>query len=759
MKLVYPLLSPLRADCPTRHYRANLTPPLPPNPIEFMRNFLRLMCLAWILALPTTTLRADVRLPAIFSDHMILQQKHPIRVWGAADVGEDVTIKLGDSTAKTQANDRGRWSVELPARGASKSPITLSVEGKNQILIRDILIGEVWLCSGQSNMEWPVAASTNAQQEIAAGNFPLIRHIKVPLRQSTTPLDNFEASWQLASPETVGGFTACGYFMARRLHEELGIPIGLVNASWGGTRVEPWTPPIGFKNVPALQDIYRSVIGRTPGTPEYRAALSGHIAAIESWTAKAKPAVATTESVPPSPAFPSELLPFTSNQDPTMLYNGMIHAVVGYPIRGAIWYQGESNHGEGMLYLEKKRALIQGWRELWNQGDFPFYYVQIAPFRYGNEDPTILAKFWEAQAAVQSIPNTGMVVINDIATLEDIHPPNKQDVGKRLAGLALKNDYGKTELVAHSPELQSIEVLPNRLKLRFKNSGGGLKTRDGTPPTHFEIIGVGSNGFRPATAAIEGDSVVLASEEVKSPVAFRFAWHMLAEPNLTGGTGLPVGACRGGEIPDFLNSLPIANEYRLVYDLDLSKLGTSIVYDVDQSAAVPAFDRIGYLLELTTASGEERKLFVSMDAFTQEAKKIGIPTGASGARFQMPVKSLDIFSNVPGIATGSSIESGNIEFWPDNYAMDNGARVTGASDTVYDTGDATAPPEVGYGSMQVHHTAAKQTLFAINHWNAGSGADLGIGNSEGQTRDWTFTSNAGSYSSKRLRVFVRPKTK
>jgi sialate O-acetylesterase len=608
-------------------------------------------------------------------------------------------------------------------------------------------------------MEWPVAASTNAQKEIASANFPLIRHIKVPLRQSTTPLENFEAAWQSAVPENVGNFTACGYFMALRLHQELDIPIGLINASWGGTRVEPWTPPVGFKNVPALQDIYRSVIGRTPGTPEYRAGLSAHIAAIEAWTAKAKPAIASSESIPPSPAFPGELLPFTSNQDPTMLYNGMIHAVVGYPIRGAIWYQGESNHGEGMLYLEKKRALIQGWRDLWKQGDFPFYYVQIAPFRYGNEDPAILAKFWEAQAAVQSIPKTGMVVINDIATLDDIHPPNKQDVGKRLAGLALKNDYGKSELVAHSPELQSLEVLPERLKLKFKNAGGGLKTRDGKSPTSFEIIGVGSNGFRPATATIEGDSVVLTSSEVKAPVAFRFAWHMLAEPNLTGGTGLPVGACRGGELPDFLNSLAVNKEYQLVYDLDLGKLGSNFSYDVDQSANAPAFDRIGYLIELTTAGGEERKLFVSMDAFTQDIKKIGIPTGASGARFQIPVKGLDVFTTVNGIAAGTGIVTGNIEFWPNNYATDNSAKVAGASDTLYDTGDKMVPPDVGYGSMQIHHTTAKQTLFAINHWNAGSGADIGIGNSEGQTRDWTFTSNAGTYSSKRLRIFVRPKAK
>jgi sialate O-acetylesterase len=699
----------------------------------------------------------DVRLPAIFNDHMVLQQKQPIRIWGWADEGETVTVKIGDASSTATPNESGRWQVELPARPASKQPVAISVQGKNKLTINDVLIGEVWLCSGQSNMEWPVAASTNAAAEIAAGKFPAIRHIKVPLVPSTVPLDDFKSEWQVCSPETVGSFTACGYFMARKLHQELDVPIGLVNASWGGTRVEPWTPPVGFQRVPALEDIYRSVLGRTPGTKQYIDRLAAHIAAIEQWTATAKDSIGKSASVSASPSFPNELSPFTSNQDPTMLYNGMIHSVVGYPIRGAIWYQGESNHGEGMLYLEKKRALIGGWRELWKQGEFPFYYVQIAPYQYGSEDPAILATFWEAQAAVQSIPNTGMVVINDIATLSDIHPPNKQDVGLRLALLSLKNDHGKTEVVANSPEMKSLEVLTDRLKIDFKNTGGGLKTRDGKAPSHFEVVGIGSNGFRPATAKIDGDSVILTSSEVTAPTAFRFAWHMLAEPNLTGGTGLPVGAFRGGEIPDFVSSLSVAKEYKLAYELDLGKLGGPISYDVDNSSTVGPFDRIGYLLELTNASGDEKKVFVSMDAFTTDIKKIGIPTAASGARFQIPVRSLDIFSNVNGLKTGTKIESGNIEFWPDNYGMPNKANVPGASDAIYDFGDELVPPQDGYGSMQVHHTSAGQTVFAINHWNAGPSADLGIGNSEGQTRDWTFTNNARTYSSKRLRVFVRPK--
>lgn len=700
--------------------------------------------------------RADVRLPAVFSEHMVLQQQQKLRIWGWAEQGEAVTVNLGNSTQTVTTPESGRWQVELPPMTGSNTPMTLSVKGKNSLEIKDVLIGEVWLCSGQSNMEWTVGSCVNAQAEIASAKYPLIRHIKVPLVPSTVPLDDFKGNWQVCSPETAGSFTACGYFMARQLQKELGVPIGLINSSWGGTRVEPWTPPVGFERVETLKDIFQSVIGRTPGTPQYRARLAAHIQAVEEWTVKAKSLADSKKRLDPSPAFPPELVPFASNQDPTMLYNGMIHSLVGYPMRGAIWYQGESNHGEGMLYVEKKKALINGWRELWGQGDFPFYYVQIAPYHYGNEDPTILAKFWEAQAAVQSIPKTGMVVTNDIATVNDIHPPNKQDVGYRLALLALKHDYGKSELVASSPEFESLEVLNDRLKVNFKNTGGGLKTRDGKPPSHFEIIGAGSNGFQPATATIDGDSVSLTSAQVKSPVAFRYAWHKLAEPNLTGASGLPVGAVRSGTLPDFLSSLPIASEYTLVYDLDLNKLAHDIKYDVDKSASIKSFDRIGYLLELTTAGGEEKKLFVSMKAFTEDVKKIGIPTLASKAKFQTRVSSMDVYCNGNSVTSGTNIETGNIEFWPDNYTGTNGANIPGASPTDYDFGDDPVVPVDGYGAMQVHNHGAKQTLFAINHWVAGgAGADIGIGNGAKPQTDWTFSGSGSQYSEKRLRVYVR----
>ncbi|TWU31316.1 sialate O-acetylesterase [Novipirellula artificiosorum] len=696
---------------------------------------------------------AEVRLPSIFNDHMVIQQQMPIRVWGWADPGETVEVSLGDNHFDANADSSGRWQVELPAMPAGKTPLTLVAKGSNTVEIKDILIGEVWLCSGQSNMEWTVRNCSNGADEVAAAQYPMIRHIKIPRNPNMLPQEEVEATWEICSPETAGNFTACGYFMARELQKELDVPVGLVNASWGGTRVEPWTPPIGFQKVEALQDIYQSVVGRTPGTAQYENRLQTHVAALEAWLTKATKALNTSELLEPSPSYPAELTPFTSHQDPTMLYNGMLHMLVGFPIRGAIWYQGESNHNEGMLYFEKKKALIQGWRELWGEGDFPFYYVQIAPYQYGTEDPAILADFWEAQAAVQQLPSTGMVVINDIATLDNIHPPNKQDVGKRLAMLALKNDYGRETLVANSPELESLDVLDGSLRVNFKNTGGGLKTRDRKAPSHFEIIGPGSSGFHAATARIDGDSIVLTADEVKNPVAFRFAWHKLAEPNLTGGTGLPVGALRAGELPDFLSQLPIGTDYKLVYDLDLSKLAKEVRYDVDNSGTVDSFERIGYLLELTTAGGEEQKVFVSMDAFTDNVKTIAIPTFSSKANYQQNIESMDVYSTVSGVTTGTGITTGNIEFWPNNYSAVSGSEVKGASSSVFDFGDKPGPPVDGYGSMQVHNYGEKQTLFAINHW--GANADIGIGNSEGNTRDWTFAGNAASYTSKRLRVYVK----
>ncbi len=724
-----------------------------------MKNVLSI-CLFALAAIGSAQFsRADVSLPNFFSDHMVLQQDATIKVWGWTDAGDEVTVSLGESSAPTTADAAGKWKVELPPMKASKASHKMVVKGShNSVEFNDILIGEVWICSGQSNMEWVVANSLNPKEEIAAAKFPMIRHIKVKRVPSSQPRDNVESDkkWEVCSPDTAGRFTACGYFMARKLYRDLDIPIGLINSSWGGTRVEPWTPPVGFERVDALKSIYQSVVGRTPGSESYKASMSKYISDTEQWLAKAKNALGPGEAISTPPQFPGSLTPFKSHQDPTMLYNGMIHAIVGLPFRGAIWYQGESNHNEGMMYFEKKKALINGWRELWGQGEFPFYFVQIAPFQYGKEDPAILAKFWEAQEKVTTLPNVEMVVTNDITTLNDIHPPNKQDVGLRLANLALKYTYAKEGIVARSPRFESLEVQGNQLKLNFAEAGGGLKTRDGQAPNLFEIIGKGSNGFQIASAKIVGDAVLLTSENVDSPTAFRFAWNKLAEPNLTGGTGLPVGACRGGEIPAFLDTVPLG-DYSLLYEMDLAKLGGRINYDRDNSNSIGAFDRVGYLVELESGEYGDQKVFVSMDAFTDDAKKVAIPVFGSGALFQQKVSGVEVFSSTDIVKAGK-IGTGNIEFWPHNYGQANTARLPGASPSKYDFGDQYSEMNTpGYGCMQVHNFAAKQTIFAINNWKNGKNADIGIGNHNGQHPDWTFASNGQKYSAKRLKVYVRTK--
>lgn len=698
----------------------------------------------------------DVKLPGFFTDHMVLQQEKPIRVWGWAEPSEKIEVSIGDDRATTITDRNGNWMVELPARSASPEPVEIKVKGNNEIQLADILVGEVWLCSGQSNMEWRVLSSVNAEEEIASANFPQIRHMKVPRVPSPVPASDVPAPWQVCSPETAGQFTAAGYFMARRLHQELNVPIGLVNSSWGGTRIEPWTPPVGFEGVEELKNISESVTQRTPGSDAFESTLREHLQSTKVWVTKAEFALANDSFIEPAPAYPNSLTPFTSRGEPTTLYNGMIHPLIQMPIRGVIWYQGEANHGEGMGYTAKMRALIEGWRAKWNQGSFPFYFVQIAPYRYGNESGSILAKFWEAQTASLAIPNTGMVVTNDIATINDIHPPNKQDVGKRLANLALRHDYGRIDLVAHSPELETIQTEDDQLRLRFQNTGGNLQTSDGRSPDWFEIIGPNSGGFQTATARIDGSEIVLFSPKVQQPTAMRFGWDKLAEPNLRGATGLPLSAFRAGEVPGFAQTIPGAADYELVYELDLSKLGSAIQYDVDRREDITDFDRIAYLVSLEDASGNVKSVFVSMNAFTDDIGKIGIPTVDAKATFQQSVEAMSVYASDDSVSSGNEIKSGRIEFWPNNYSPTNAANVPGASGTAFDFGDEPGMPVDGYGCMQVHNVGARQTVFAINNWKKGSDADLGIGNHSGEHKDWTFTSNASQYTNKKLQVLVRP---
>ncbi|HUE36401.1 MAG TPA: sialate O-acetylesterase, partial [Candidatus Acidoferrum sp.] len=577
------------------------------------------------------------------------------------------------------------------------------------------------------------------------------------------PTNDIVATWKVCTPQTVteggwNGFSAAAYFFGRELNQKLNVPVGLIESDWGGTRIESWTPPEGFATVPALKDEYKRVEVGDPHNALHKELLGQTLDQYGQWLKAARDAMAAETVVPPVPTYPDELLGPQDVQQATALYNGMIYPLAPLAMRGAIWYQGEANESEGMKYYERMKALIGGWRKVWGEGAFPFYFVQIAPFNYG-DNPENLARLWEAQAtAANTIPHTGMAVVNDIGNLGDIHPKNKQDVGHRLALLALARTYGQSDLVYSGPTFKSMKIKGNIIRVNFDNTGSGLASRDGKPLDDFEIIDADNGGFVKADAQIDGDSIVLSAPGVEHPVAIRFAWSGLDEPNLENREGLPAGAFRAGTMPkrDWLGMVPEAKDYHVVYSLDLTKMAQTISYDVDNHSKIDRpFDRIAYFVELQDQDGNDQDLFVSMDAFTSDAAKIGVPYFGSGEFFQQDVTNMDVFSNVGSIVTGTGLSGGNIEFWPNNYTQANSANVPNASSAVFDFGDQPTDPPNGYGSMQVHNHDARQTLFAINHWSEGPHADVGIGNQAQGNPDWTFAGNAGNYTAMRLVVLVR----
>jgi sialate O-acetylesterase len=721
-----------------------------------------LLFLAFASFCPLSSARAEIRLPHVFGNHMVLQRDKPLIIWGWAAPGETVTVQLGAASQTAHANDRGEWKVTLPAMTAG-GPYTLTVSGSSTLKYDDVMVGEVWLCSGQSNMEFGLGHVNNAQQEVAAANHPGIRLLMVENRWTPLPQDDMDGTWKVCTPQTVAeggwnGFSAVGYFFGRELNEKLGVAVGLIESDWGGTRIESWTPPEGFAAVPALKQEYERLQMGAPGAELHQQRLQQTLDQYEQWIQAARQALAAKQLVPAAPTYPSELLAPHDVQNATALYNGMIHPLEPFALRGAIWYQGEANESEGMRYADRMKALVAGWRERWHEGDFPFYFVQIAPYNYG-DNPEKLAELWEAQTvAAQTIPNAGMAVVNDIGNLKDIHPTNKQDVGHRLALLALAKTYGQKKLVFSGPTFKSMTMEGETLRVQFDNAAGWLTSRNGKPLDWFEIIDADEGGFVKANARIQGDAVILSAPGVKHPVAMRFAWSGLAEPNLMNAEGLPAGAFRAGNVPkrDWLAmNVPEAKDYQVVYDLDLTRLGPALQYDVDNHQKINRpFDRIAYFVELSDADWNTKDLYVSMDAFTEDAAKIGVPVFGSGIYFQQNVANLDVFSNVKGIVTGSHLTGGNIEFWPNNYGQANTGNVPNASGDVFDFGDQPAEPADGYGSMQVHNHDARQTLFAINHWREGAHADVGIGNQPVKNPDWTFAANAGGFKAMRLRVLV-----
>jgi sialate O-acetylesterase len=466
-----------------------------------------LSVLSLSLLLTASALRADVSCAKIFGDHMVLQREKPLRIWGTADAGERILVEFAGQRERCTTDRDGNWSVTFKALKASSTPRVLSVTGKNKLSFSDVLVGEVWICSGQSNMEKPIGERPNQKptdrykEELDKATHPLVRLYQVPRSGKLVPpkpgyvwlecnADNLNAMW----------FSAVGYFFACELNRVLQVPVGIIHSSYSGTRIEPWISPEGYAPYPQLR-------------PFADSALSGQK---------------------------------YDDVEASSLYKTMIKPLAPLSICGFLWYQGESNciNADGPAYTLKMRALIEGWRNAFQDKRLPFYYVHLAPYAYSKRkgpkalSPEALPLLWEAQVKALEIPYTALVPTLDItADVNDIHPTNKKEVGLRLARLALSESYALPDIDWACPIFRKSRVKGGKIIASFSNAKG-LKTRDGKAPSHFFIAGK-DRCFVPATAVIQRTSVIVSSSDVPEPVALRFAWDESAMPNLMNDAGLP----------------------------------------------------------------------------------------------------------------------------------------------------------------------------------------------------------------------------
>lgn len=487
---------------------------------------------------------ADVKLPAIFGHNMALQQDAPIPVWGTAEPGEKVTVTIADKTAETAAGKDGRWKLTLPAMPSGEA-LTITVKGKNTLTFTNVIVGEVWLCSGQSNMRWPVRDSLEPLKEIESATWPKIRLFTV----AESPKDDVVGKWVECSPKSVGGFSGAGYFFGRELHQKLGRPVGLIHSSVGGTPAQAWTRLEPLLADPEFKQLVEKWDERKQGMEQARAKHEERVAKWKEAVKKAK-----EEGTKP-PLRPRYVDPVTSPTRPANLYNGMIAPLIPFAMRGVIWYQGEGNAGNPELYARLFPAMIRDWREQWGQGDFPFLFVQLANHTQRFDTPTDppWARLREAQLKSLSVTNTGMAVAIDIGSEKSIHPRNKQDVGQRLAAWALHSVYGKKDVVPSGPIFDTMKTEGNKVRLHFRFADGGLVNKAEDSVKGFAIAGE-DRQFVWADAKIDGKTVVVSSDKVKQPVAVRYGWAANPEVSLYNKAGLPASPFRTDDWPPAIQS-------------------------------------------------------------------------------------------------------------------------------------------------------------------------------------------------------------
>ena len=483
--------------------------------------------------------RADVTLHPLFSDHTVLQRAVPVRVWGWADAGEAVTVTFAGQSKNATAAADGKWSVKLDALKVGE-PQVLTAKGKNTVTVNDVLVGEVWLCSGQSNMGMNVQGSQNFPQEKDAANHPLLRMFTVHSGSALTPQEKCDGTWQVSAPEVVGGFSAAAYFFGREVQEKLGVPVGLIHSSVGGTAIEAWTSMDVMKPKAELAPLLESwekqiAAGQSPE------AQAKHAEATAKWKEAVEAAKAAGTPAPRAPAGPGRQ-PLDTNR-PANLFNGKIAPLVGYTLRGAIWYQGEANAGNGPLYALQLPLMIADWRQRWG-AEFPFAWVQLPFFQThttGPDAPAGWASIREAMTQSLAVPNSGMAIALELGEAENIHPKNKQEVGHRLALWARAKVYGE-KIPYSGPLYAGHEIKGSEVIVRFQHTDGGLKQQEGELNS-FAIAGA-DKVWHWAKSRIVGETLIVSSPEVPTPAALRYAWASNPDVILFNGAGLPAGPFR-----------------------------------------------------------------------------------------------------------------------------------------------------------------------------------------------------------------------
>lgn len=509
---------------------------------------------------------ADVTLPPLISDNAVLQQGRAA-VWGKADPGEKVTVTLGKTSARATAGPDGQWRVELKGLLPGEAG-AMTVEGKNRLTVRNVAVGDVWFCSGQSNMEMHVAKGSwrkdggvlDAESEIAAANHPLLRSFNVPRVSSETPVPELQGQWEVCTPQTVGRWTAVGYFFGRQLHRDLKIPVGLIKSAVGGTPAQEWTHTGILQGDPEFKAAYYDKRqAEIAAYPEMKAKYDKEF---PEWQAAAEAAKAEGKPVPPKPRRPMG----PGEGGASTLYNGMVHGATPFPIKGVIWYQGEANTGESDLYRRLLPAMIASWREEWGQADLPFYIVQLANFMKARPEPadSNWANLRDSQRlTAETIPHTGLAVAIDIGEGDNIHPANKQEVGRRLALAAEAQTYGKP-VVASGPWFEAARFDGAKAILSFKpGTASRLTTLDGGPVHGFALAGEDRRfvwaeaAVVPAPGAGE-NTLVLSAPGVEKPVAVRYAWANNPAVNLVNRAGLPAVPFRTDRWPQEEPPVPAA---------------------------------------------------------------------------------------------------------------------------------------------------------------------------------------------------------